>query len=133
MKLGVNGHLGAILFLSFALGACGLFQDKHVAEGKKIFNYYCAHCHGEKGYGDGYNSVNVDPRPRDLTDSLEPYMAESSNEILIHSITHGAFGTTGGRCDLRNAFPPHHVTVELEVACHLATRPSTSRCIGRGT
>ena len=78
-----------VAVLSLGLGACA---DKNVSEGKRIFAYYCVQCHGEKGQGNGYNAVNVDPPPRDLTDAFEPYMGESSNEILFKGIKEGVAG-----------------------------------------
>ena len=82
-----------ILFAAVWLPSCALFEDRHVAEGKRLYGYYCAQCHGEKGQGNGFNSVNVDPRPRDLTDSLEPYLGELSNEEIFTSIREGVAGS----------------------------------------
>jgi mono/diheme cytochrome c family protein len=75
--------------IAMAISSCALFEDKHVARGHQVFSYYCSHCHGVKGQGNGFNAVNLDPRPRDLTDSVEPYMAESTNEQIFHSIREG--------------------------------------------
>lgn len=80
------------IVLVSAMVSCALFEDKHVAKGHQLFLYYCSHCHGAKGRGNGYNAVNLDPRPRDLTDRVEPYMAESTNEQLFHSIREGVAG-----------------------------------------
>lgn len=73
----------AVLFL---IGRT-LFQDPHVKEGHALFEYYCAHCHGTKGRGDGFNADNMDPRPRDLTDRVEEYMAGASNEEIYDVIS----------------------------------------------
>ncbi len=62
---------------------CTLFQDKFVATGRKLFNYYCADCHGETGRGDGYNAEFLDPRPRNLTDSEEKYLGAKTNEKIF--------------------------------------------------
>ncbi|HEY5649385.1 MAG TPA: cytochrome c [Nitrospiria bacterium] len=78
------------MMMLLVLAGCG--GDKHVSAGKKNYLYYCAHCHGEKGQGNGVNARNIDPPPRDLTDALEPYMAESSNEILFTAIKEGVAG-----------------------------------------
>lgn len=72
------------------LAGCG--GDKHVRAGKKTYLYFCSHCHGDSGRGNGFNAVNVDPPPRDLSDAIEPYMGESSNEILFTSIKEGVAG-----------------------------------------
>ena len=83
----------AAVTILFAVGACALFEDKHVTEGRKQYNYFCSQCHGEKGRGDGYNSLNLDPRPRDLSDRVEPYMAESTNEQIFKAIKEGVADT----------------------------------------
>ena len=64
-----------------------IFEDPHVAEGRTLFQYYCAHCHGAKGRGDGYNSDFMDPRPRDLTDRIEEYMGPASNEEIFDVVS----------------------------------------------
>ncbi len=80
--------LGGIL----GVGAKFLLRDPHVVQGRKLFEYYCAACHGEKGYGNGFNATNLDPRPRDLSDRLEPYMAGLSNEEIFNAIRNGVAG-----------------------------------------
>jgi mono/diheme cytochrome c family protein len=72
-----------------SLSSCTLFQDPLVAEGKKTYGYYCAHCHGTGGNGDGFNAVNVDPKPRDHTDGGEPYMGGRSNEEIFEAVAKG--------------------------------------------
>jgi mono/diheme cytochrome c family protein len=95
-------RLREVLFWSFAglaicsMASCALFQSKEVSNGRKLFAYYCAHCHGEKGQGNGYNAQNLDPHPRDLTDSVEPYMGEASNEDIFKAIKYGVAGVVNG-------------------------------------
>ncbi len=70
-----------IAFLSVGLMRCGAGVETPVAaleeesgrkasyalrEGEALFSYYCATCHGDLGQGDGFNSYNLDPKPRDL-------------------------------------------------------------------
>jgi mono/diheme cytochrome c family protein len=76
----------------FSMASCALFQSKEVSTGRKLFSFYCAHCHGEKGQGNGFNAKNLDPTPRDLTDSVEPYMAEGTNEEIFNAIKNGVAG-----------------------------------------
>lgn len=83
--------VSAVLGLSLSTG-CALFESKEVAEGKQLYQYYCAQCHGPKGYGNGFNAEFVDPRPRDLTDSLEPYLGEMSNDEVFKVIKEGVSG-----------------------------------------
>lgn len=69
-----------------------LFEDKHVAQGRKLFNRYCVPCHGPGGKGDGYNAKNLDPHARDLTDSKEQYMVKLSNKEIYEVIEKGGRG-----------------------------------------
>lgn len=57
------------------------------SEGKRLFRHYCAVCHGEAGKGDGINSKNLDPLPRDFTD-LE-YMSDRTDQQLFDIIQGG--------------------------------------------
>ncbi|MGR3179252.1 MAG: c-type cytochrome [Candidatus Anammoxibacter sp.] len=61
--------------------------DKQVAKGHRLFLHYCVPCHGNKGKGDGFNSANLDPVPRDLSDPL--YMAKQKNQDLFKVISLG--------------------------------------------
>ncbi len=97
--------LSSIFLLMFA-GGCALFEDKNVGEGRKLFAYYCASCHGEKGMGDGFNAVNLDPTPRDLTDDKEVYMGKQKNEDLFKVINMG-----GGAIEKSPRMPPYKNTL----------------------
>jgi mono/diheme cytochrome c family protein len=59
-------------------------------EGKQLYDHYCAVCHGVSGEGDGFNAFNLDPRPRNLTDSA--YIAALSDATLGQIITYGGRG-----------------------------------------
>lgn len=59
-------------------------------QGKYIYLKYCAVCHGMEGKGDGFNSYNLDPKPRDFTDST--YMKTLSDARLIETISQGGRG-----------------------------------------
>jgi mono/diheme cytochrome c family protein len=39
------------------------------AQGKHLFDRYCATCHGDGGRGDGQNASNLNPPPPDLITS----------------------------------------------------------------
>jgi mono/diheme cytochrome c family protein len=66
---------------------CALFESEQVAKGRKLFEYYCLHCHGEKGLGNGFNAKHLDPKPRDLTDKDEEFMGKMSNEEIYEVIS----------------------------------------------
>jgi cytochrome c oxidase cbb3-type subunit 3 len=59
-------------------------------QGMQVFMKFCAVCHGKEGKGDGFNSYNLDPKPRDLTDST--YMKALSNSRLTETIVEGGRG-----------------------------------------
>lgn len=63
--------------------------DENAAKGYKLFSRYCAACHGHKGKGNGFNAVNLDPPPRDMTDEKVVYMAKQKNEYLFKAISLG--------------------------------------------
>jgi len=77
-----------------------LLKDPLVSEGKAVYGYYCTHCHGARGNGDGFNAVNLDPKPRDHTDGGEPYMSGRTNEELVEAVT------MGGRAIGKSPFMP---------------------------
>ncbi|RMI13309.1 MAG: cytochrome c [Calditrichaeota bacterium] len=58
--------------------------------GKRLYDHYCAVCHGENGEGDGFNAYNLDPRPHSLADSA--YMAALSDKMLREVIAFGGRG-----------------------------------------
>ena len=63
--------------------ASSVFLDK----GKKLFLNYCAHCHGNKGDGDGFNAEFLDKDPAQLSDLN--FQAKRSNERLFRVINDG--------------------------------------------
>jgi len=81
------------LFLISLTSGCGLLGGNSLeSQGKHLYGYYCTHCHGTSGQGDGFNAINLDPKPRDHTDGNEPYMAGRTNEELFEAITKGGAG-----------------------------------------
>jgi mono/diheme cytochrome c family protein len=59
-------------------------------QGKHLYAKYCAVCHGTEGKGDGFNAYNLDPKPRDFTDSQ--YMDPLSDPRLLETISQGGRG-----------------------------------------
>ena len=56
-------------------------------QGSNLYRKYCAVCHGEDGKGSGFNAFNLDPKPRDFTDSV--YMNGLTDERIIQTINGG--------------------------------------------
>lgn len=59
-------------------------------QGRRLYERYCAVCHGVTGEGDGFNAFNLDPRPRSLADSA--YVEALSDETLAQTIALGGRG-----------------------------------------
>ena len=97
--------ISSIFLLMFA-GGCALLEDENVGQGRKLFGYYCSSCHGEKGMGDGFNSLNLDPTPRDLTDSKEVYLGKQKNEDLYKVLSLG-----GGAIEKSTRMPLYKYTL----------------------
>jgi mono/diheme cytochrome c family protein len=87
---------------AFVLGSCQRAQPKPRAAvpaspslyelqiGKQVYQTYCVGCHGETGQGDGFNSFNLDPHPRDLGDPA--FQKNKSNADLADAIRRGGSG-----------------------------------------
>ncbi len=56
-------------------------------QGSVLYMKYCTVCHGKEGKGDGFNAFNLDPRPRDFSDSS--YMAALSDAQILQTIGGG--------------------------------------------
>jgi mono/diheme cytochrome c family protein len=68
------------------LSGCALFEDERTTKGRKLYNHYCSHCHGESGQqGEGFNWERMpDPRPKNLASNAE--MSTFSDEEIFHTI-----------------------------------------------
>ena len=55
--------------------------------GKRLFQNYCAHCHGKYGDGDGFNAEFLDKDPTKL--SNPEFLAKRSNDKLFRVISEG--------------------------------------------
>lgn len=76
------------------LSADGSLREKLLTyeqrQGKHVYIKYCAVCHGEQGEGDGFNAYNLDPGPRDFTETA--YMSALSDARLAETISQGGRG-----------------------------------------
>ena len=90
----------AILIVVTSVGA--LFQDKAVDlnRGKKVYDTYCATCHGKQGKGDGPGAAALKPKPRDFTD--KNYMEKLKDDYLFKIISDG--GASVGKSPLMPAW-----------------------------
>jgi putative heme-binding domain-containing protein len=61
--------------------------SKILEQGKFLFSYFCAHCHGSHGAGDGFNAEFLDKDPTELSDPK--FQAKRSNEKLFRAISLG--------------------------------------------
>jgi len=62
-----------------------------VHRGESIFLQRCTGCHGRKADGHGPNSIDITPRPRNLTNTA--FVQSVSDRRLFESIEYGVDGT----------------------------------------
>lgn len=58
-------------------------DPKSIAAGKKVYQTYCADCHGDKGKGDGMEGEGMDPPPADLTAGTHDHGATDSHLFVV--------------------------------------------------
>lgn len=75
-----------VIGLMASLFLYGCAGDERTAKGKKHYNHYCSHCHGESGQqGDGFNWDRMpDPRPKNLASEAE--MSTFSDKEIFDTI-----------------------------------------------
>lgn len=73
--------------------------------GKQVFQSYCAGCHGDSGQGDGFNSFNLDPHPRDLSSAA--FQKGKTDAELADTIRRGGSGV-----GLSSLMPPWGHTLD---------------------
>jgi mono/diheme cytochrome c family protein len=79
------------------------------ARGQVIYRHYCQICHGEGGKGDGFNSSNLEPSPRDFTD--HKFWRQTSDERLHYAVAQG--GPSVGKSVLMPAWG--HTLTEKQI------------------
>lgn len=87
----------------------------NLREGKRLFNHYCAICHGESGDGTGqYYGYGLSPSPANFTDKA--FMKTMSDELMFKAISEGSAGV--GKS---NMCPPWGKTFDKdEIECMIA-------------
>ncbi|MBI5664704.1 MAG: cytochrome c [Nitrospirae bacterium] len=58
-----------------------------LTDGEKIYQRYCAPCHGDKGDGNGFNAKTLDPRPANHTDAV--FMSKRTDGELVDAVSGG--------------------------------------------
>lgn len=103
IKTAIISAFTAVLISALPLEAWAGSGEGHVEIGEKLYRFYCLVCHGKMGKGDGVNSVEMDPAPRDFTDSgKEKYMAKRTEEEIYSAISGG--GSSIEKSSLMPAF-----------------------------
>jgi len=64
-----------------------LALSKSLKKGKLLFLHYCAHCHGNKGGGDGFNAEFLDKDPAEL--SSQKFQEKITNDKIFRVIKEG--------------------------------------------
>ncbi len=62
-------------------GEVNLGTEAQREAGKKLYQNYCAHCHGDTGDGDGIASLYFNPKPRDFTSGKYKIRTTDSGEL----------------------------------------------------
>lgn len=97
--------VGALLMASGMLIGS---EAQAAADGKKLFEFYCAQCHGMGGKGDGPNvTPSIPVTPRDFTKKVE--MNKLSDEDLRSVIADG-----GPALSKSPIMPPWSKTLDKE-------------------
>jgi len=66
--------------------------DSPRTRAKELYGRYCSVCHGINGQGDGFNAFNLEPKPRNFTDST---FVARLDTTLIREVIAGGGGVAG--------------------------------------
>jgi cytochrome c oxidase cbb3-type subunit 3 len=89
-----------IVLVFFLLLLTSSLKAQNSSEGKELYQFYCAQCHGVKGDGKGINATEDLPtQPKDFTSPKN--LPVFSDQQIINTITHG-----GPREQLSFIMPP---------------------------
>ncbi len=78
-----------------------------VEDSKRLYLHYCSVCHGAEGKGDGFNSYNLDPKPKSFTDST---FLEKADSVYLFNVIEG-----GGKVvDISAMMPPYGRTLTVK-------------------
>ena len=82
-------------------------SSETLENGRFLFLNFCAHCHGNRGGGDGFNAEYIDKDPAKLSDPK--FLAKRSNEKLFRVISVG-----GAKVKKSHLMPPFGHTLSEE-------------------
>jgi cytochrome c553 len=68
-------------FLDVVTSAKPAASEATLARGRELFAYNCAHCHGERGEGDGYGAPFLVPQPRNFVTAKYKFRTTASGEL----------------------------------------------------
>ena len=84
-----------------------LVTDVTIEDSKRMYLHYCSVCHGAEVKGDGFNSYNLVPKPRNFTDST--FLSKADISYVVKVIKGG-----GMAVDLSAMMPPYGRTLTAE-------------------
>jgi mono/diheme cytochrome c family protein len=111
------------IVLEIAAANQDLFESPKTRAGK-LYSRYCSVCHGINGQGDGFNAFNLDPKPRNFTDSV---FKARMDTILIKEVISGGGGVTGLSRMMPmwgNTLSERDISELADFVVHLATQQS---------
>lgn len=76
-------------------GSLGDLYDTRFARANALYGRYCSVCHGTTGKGDGFNAYNLEPKPRDFSNSS--FVLRLDTVLIVETIRGGgkAVGLSG--------------------------------------
>lgn len=85
-------------FLETPVAARGARTDATLAQGKALYDKNCAHCHGDKGDGNGFGAPHLSPAPRDFVTAQFKFRTTATgalptDEDLFRVVSRGLNGT----------------------------------------
>jgi len=85
-----------VVLCAVVLGTALIAYAADAEQGKKLYEQFCATCHGQSGKGDGAAAAALNPKPRDHTD--KEYMSKMSDDDMLKVIKNG--GASVGKSPL---------------------------------
>jgi len=84
--------------------AMGEGFDTPASRGGELYSRYCSVCHGATGRGDGFNAFNLNPKPRNFSDSA--FVSHLDTALIRETISRG-----GSAVGLSSLMPPWRNTL----------------------